>query len=402
MSHEVQSMFSVGQKPWHGLGHTLAAAPSIAEGIVLAGMNWRVSLRPMVTSLADGGTPVAVPDHRAVWREDTGTILGVVGDGYHPLQNEEAFAWFQPLVDEGLVTLETAGVLREGRRVWVMAKVAGDPVVVVPGAEDIVDQYALLCHGHDGSLAVRVGSNRVRVVCANTLGAALDAGDGLAVIRHTSGMGAALATARSVLARQIEIFRGSAEGWRFLASRTCDDAAFRAYALRVVALVRGDSDERVRETLPDAETGGRILRALVPLFEGGVGNDRPGVRSTWWAAYNAITQWLTHERGAATGTERERAERRFSDLHLGAGRRLGQRALMLALEAASDAGPVLVCDPDPGSPFAAGDPEIAAAVDAALGPVDTGATAHDPADGDALLVTDLPAIPEAAPVDGAA
>lgn len=277
---------------------------------------------------------------------------------------------------------------------WVMAKVAGDPVVIVPGAEDIVDQYALLCHGHDGSLAVRLGSNPVRVVCANTLRGALEQGDGLTVIRHTSGMGEAMATARTVLTRQIELFRGSAEGWQFLASRTCEDAAFVAYALRVIALVRGESDERIREVTPNTEDGGRILKALRPLFEGGAGNDRPGVRGTWWAAYNAVTQWMTHERGAAQGSERERAERRFAELHLGAGRRLGQRALMLALEGAERSAPVLVCDPDPGAPVVhlpPADPEPAAAV-----------AANDPADGDAVLVPDPPVIPPAESVDGAA
>lgn len=381
MSHEVENMFSVGQKPWHGLGHTLATAPTLREGITLAGLNWRVSLRPMFTSIVDGGTTLDVPDHRAVWREDTGTILGVVGDGFHPLQNEDAFAWFEPLVSERLVTLETAGCLREGRRVWVMARVAGDPVVVVPGADDMVDQYVLLCHGHDGSLAVRLGSNPVRVVCANTLRGALEHGDGLTVIRHTAGMGAAMTAARSVLTRQIELFRGSAEGWRFLASRTCTDADFTTYALRVVALARGESDERAREVMPDAADGGRMLKALRPLFEGGVGNDRAGVRGTWWCALNAVTEWLTHHRGSSMGSERDRAERRFADLHLGAGRRLGQRALMLALEGAERSAPVLVIDPDPGAP-----------------------AIHmpDPADGDPALVPDLPEIPAADPVDGAA
>mgnify|MGYP002143186270 CR=1 FL=1 len=392
-------MFSVGEKPWHGLGHTLATAPSIREGIVLAGLNWRVSLRPLTSTLTDGGVAVPVPDHLAVWREDNGAILGVVGESFHPLQNEEAFAFFQPLVDEGLVTLETAGALREGRRVWVMAKIAGDPAVIVPGAEDIVDLYALLCHGHDGSLAVRVGSNPVRVVCANTLRGALERGDGLAVIRHTSGMASALETARSVLTRQIELFRGSAEGWRFLASRTCTDADFTVFALRVIALARGEGDDAVRERTPDPADGGRMLKALRPLFEGGAGNDVAGVRGTWWAAYNAITQWLTHERGAATGTDRERAERRFAELHLGAGRRLGQRALMLALEAAERSAPVLVIGPDPGAPVvhlptAEPDPED--------DPPPAAPAACDPADGDVVLDPDPPQIPAADPVDGAA
>ena len=354
---------------------------------MLAGLNWRVSLRPMRSTIVDGGSEVDVPDHRAVWREDTGTILGVVGTGYRPLQNVDAFEFFEPLVRERLVTLETAGSLREGRRVWVMAKVAGDPAVVVPGADDIVDLYALLCHGHDGSLAVRLGSNPVRVVCSNTLSGALAQGDGLAVIKHTSGMGEALKTARSVLTRQIELFRGSTEGWRFLASRTCSDSDFTTYALRVVALVRGESDDEVRERMPDPDSGRRMLKTLRPLFEGGAGNDRQGVRGTWWAAYNAITQWLTHERGAAKGTDRDQAERRFAELHLGAGRRLGQRALMLALDGAERSAPVLVIDPDPIVP------QIHRAEPDPL---------RDPADGETALDPDPAPILAADPVDGAA
>lgn len=85
---------------------------------------------------------------------------------------------------------------------------------------------------------------------------------------------------------------------------------------------------------PGPQTGRRLLEQVRPLFEGGAGNDVAGVRGTWWAAYNAITEWLTHERGSSQGSERERAERRFDALHLGVGRKIGQRALMIALEAA--------------------------------------------------------------------
>ncbi|WP_298625068.1 DUF932 domain-containing protein, partial [uncultured Zoogloea sp.] len=109
------------------------------------------------------------------------------------------------------------------------------------------------------------------------------------------------------------------------------------YALRLFALTRGEGDDAVRVIEPDATVGRRLLDDVRPLFEAGVGNDRAGVRGTWWAAYNAVTEWLTHHRGSPAGTEREQAERRFDSLHLGPGRRLGVRALMLALDAAHDA-----------------------------------------------------------------
>lgn len=115
--------------------------------------------------------------------------------------------------------------------------------------------------------------------------------------------------------------------------------------MRTFATVRGERDDEVEEARPGPLTGRRLLEQVRPLFEGGAGNDVAGVRGTWWAAYNAITEWLTHERGNSQGSERERAERRFDALHLGVGRKIGQRALMIALEAAeSSRGSVVATD----------------------------------------------------------
>lgn len=347
MSHEVQSMFSVGEVPWHGLGHVLDEAPSCAEALVLAGLNWCVELRPLTTTITDPGTLVAIPSHRAVMRMDTGDVLGVVGEDFRPFGNADAFAFFEPLVSEQLITLETAGSLRGGRRVWIMAKVRGaDPFEVVRG--DLIEPYLLMCHGHDGSLALRVGFDPVRVVCANTLRMALDAGEGLFTLRHTSGLSAGLASIRVALAEQVRIYNGSRESWQFLASRRCDEATFDAYLARVVA--RGDMDEPDDSERPATAptVGKRILDAVKPLLVTGKGNDLPGVRGTWWAAYNAVTQWLTHHRGAAQGTEHERAERRFDALHFGDSRKVGARALMFALEAAERSGSAIVPALPPG------------------------------------------------------
>lgn len=334
MSHEITGsdrMFSVGEKPWHGLGRVLDAAPSPAEGLMLAGLNWQVDLRPLTSTVIDGGQPLPIESHRAVFRMDTGEALGVVGTDFHPLQNSDAFAFFEPLVAEGLLTLETAGSLRNGRRVWVMAKVTTPSEVIL--RDDVVEKYVLLCHGHDGSLALRVGSNAVRVVCANTLSEALNDDQGLRVLRHTAGLADGLETLREVLSLQIKAFHGAADAWRYLASVPCDDAAFTAYALRVFA-ARGADDEDGPKGAPRGQTGKRLLEAVRPLFEAGVGTEIDGVRGTYWAAYNAITEWLSHHRGKGESEVYARAERRFEGLHLGEGRKLGIRALMLALEAA--------------------------------------------------------------------
>lgn len=94
MSHEVESMFSVGVEPWHGLGHVLESSPSCAEALTLAGLDWSVDLQPLFA----GDDLIDVPAHRAVVRSDTGAVLGVVGDDFVPFGNADAFAFFEPLV----------------------------------------------------------------------------------------------------------------------------------------------------------------------------------------------------------------------------------------------------------------------------------------------------------------
>jgi phage/plasmid-like protein (TIGR03299 family) len=219
--------------------------------------------------------------------------------------------------------------------VWIMAKVSeADTAEIVKG--DPVDPYVLMCHGHDGSLALRVGWNAVRVVCSNTLGMALDDGGGLLTLRHTTGLAAGLVSIREALAEQVRIYQGSVESWQFLATRRCDEAEFESFVLRVVG--RGEDE-------PGAKTGARVLGQIKPLLVEGKGNDLPGVRGTWWAAYNAITQWLTHSRGSAAGSVSERAERRFDALHFGDSRKMNARALTLALECAARARPMMLALP---------------------------------------------------------
>lgn len=340
MSHGITStdnVFVVGRPAWHGLGVRFDEPPSIADALKVAAP-WTVSEAPVFTDI--GGTKLQIDTHKAIVRDDTGAVLGIVGRGFVPLQNADAFGFFGPLVDKGLVTMETAGTLHGGARIWVMAKLAVEPFEVVRG--DLIDPYVLFCHGNDGSLAIRCGDNAVRVVCANTLGLALGHGDGLQTIRHTSGMINALAQAQRVIEQKIKIFQDSRMAFVYLAERACSAEDFDRYVLTVFAGQGGEGDDDVREREPKGKPGSRILAALQPLLAGARGNDIPGVTGTWWAAYNAVTQWLTHERGRKSAGAREGAERRFDNLHFGEGRKLNQRALTLALAGADRSPSALV------------------------------------------------------------
>ena len=147
MAHEVEQMMYVGAKPWHGLGRAFIVPPTLEESIVAAGLNWKVGLKDLQT--IDGQQKVPA---KATFRKSDGRILGVVGEKYKPLQNSEAFEFFRPFIDSKEAAIETAGSLRDGQRVFVMAKINRDPLIIK--GNDEVEKYVLLSNSHDGTLAV--------------------------------------------------------------------------------------------------------------------------------------------------------------------------------------------------------------------------------------------------------
>ncbi|MGH7072235.1 MAG: DUF932 domain-containing protein, partial [Acetobacteraceae bacterium] len=207
MPHEIESLAYFGTTPWHGLGTPLTDDDLYdwTRTCEKSGLDWSVELTPLVT--ADTQAAVA---HKAVRRTSDGRVLGVVGPRYTALQNQDAFKWFQPFLDAKEAALHTAGSLREGSRIWVLAKLNREPLVVAPGDE--VEKFILLSHGHDGSLAVRVGFSPIRVVCANTLALAhgSDASK-LIRIKHTKDVLENLANVREVMDVANAAFETTAE-----------------------------------------------------------------------------------------------------------------------------------------------------------------------------------------------
>ena len=326
MSHEIEeingqaSTFSVQKMPWHGLGHVLDNPPTTEEAIRCAGLDWDVKLVPLHGAF--NGVPLTGVNHWATVRSTDASVLGVVGPTYKPLQNVDAFKFFQPVLDAGEATLETAGSLRKGRRVWVLARVKADPVEIVPG--DPVLSYILLSNGHDGTMAIRVGSTITRVVCANTLAAAhSDGASKLLRIRHTDKANEALDLVRDTMNIVRREFETSTEQMKQLARKGVNVADIKEYVRAVftpkVTLTTVDEQDEKNE---------RLLGKILPLFESGAGNDLPGVRGTAWAAYNAVTHFLSHERG-------QNADNRVNSLWFGDSANTSQRAFTQALKFAA-------------------------------------------------------------------
>jgi phage/plasmid-like protein (TIGR03299 family) len=163
MVANVETMFYTRQKPWHGLGTMVQEAPTSNDALVLAGLDWQVIQKPILT---DDGIPI--PGFRANLRNTDDQVLGVVTDRYKVVQNINAFAFTDSLLGEG-VTYETAGSLQNGRRVWVLAKLPQRYII----SGDEITPYLVFMNSHDGTGAIKAAMTPIRVVCMNTLNLAL-------------------------------------------------------------------------------------------------------------------------------------------------------------------------------------------------------------------------------------
>lgn len=312
MSHEVESMFSVKEVPWHGLGKIVAEAPNITEAIKLAGLDWNVKMMPLQT--VEGAVPV---QRRAIVRETDNRVYGVVGKDYHPLQNSEAFDWFTPFLDSGECTLQTAGSLRQGEKVWVLAKLNRDPMEIAPG--DVVDKYLLLSNGHNGFTAATAASTPIRVVCANTLQMAMTSKDSK-IIRasHFSNVKANLEKIREIINTANGNFEATAEQYRALAKRRVSSKDVADY-VKIVFFSQKDMTERRESRLVE------MTNTITELFESGRGNDMAGVRGTAWALYNGVTEYLSYEAGKSQDT-------RLDSLWFGSNGRKNAKAFSAAMD----------------------------------------------------------------------
>lgn len=333
MAHEVESMFYVGETPWHGLGVPLENRPTSEEAIKMAGLDWEVGLKDLCTYSETDGVMTAGEkvSHKAAYRVDNGRILGVVGPGWKPLQNREAFKFFDPFVEAGQASYETAGSLRYGGRIWILAHLTGDPLVV--SGDDVVRKYLLLSNGHDGTLAIRVGFTPVRVVCANTLAAAHgDAASSLIRVTHTKRSGEALEKLRDVMNVVNQKFEATAEQYRVLASKGCTDDDLKKYVNLVFAPKRVEKEIAAAALEERAALSAEDLRSTVypkvlELFQNGRGAELPGVRGTLWGAYNAINEYIVHVRG-------KDAAKRLDSTWFGSGANQNLRALKVGVEMA--------------------------------------------------------------------
>ncbi len=189
MAADVETMFSTREKPWHGLGTIVAEAPDSREALILAGLDWKVIQKKIYT-----GDRKLIHGYRANVRDSDHQFLGVVSDRYRVVQNEDAFAFTDALLGEG-VRYETAGSLQSGRRVWMLAKLPNEYIIL----GEQISPYLVFSNTHDGSGAIKVAMTPVRVVCSNTLNLALHTTKRCWSAKHTTNIAGKLDKARETL-----------------------------------------------------------------------------------------------------------------------------------------------------------------------------------------------------------
>lgn len=315
MPANLDSMMFTGQLPWHRLGMRLERPATAAQAIQSAGLDFEVCKEPLFV----GSEPAKrVPDRFAICRSDRrhhpdAGVLGIVSKDYHPLQNREAFGFLDPLVGEGAAVYHTAGSIRGGRQIWLLAKLQG---VIRVGRDDITEKYVLLSNSHDGTSAVRIGLTPIRVVCQNTLRLAHRNLDGL-TIRHCADVAVRVREAHRLLGLINVAFDETGLAFGRMAQQPMIGHRLTQYFEEVMPL---PADEAERDRIKARH------ERLAELFLTGDGNDRPGVRGSLFAAMNAVTQWTDRE----SYTPRNREPLR--SIWFGEGARLKQRAYDTALQ----------------------------------------------------------------------
>lgn len=308
MAHELdinkltgkRSMFSVGETPWHKEGVLLGEAPTFEDALVLAGCDYDVILRELfVQTSGDAFEPTGVG--KAVVRTDRGTVLGVVKERYTPLTNRDAFSVLIPLLDKGVATLETGGTLRGGRDAWLMVKFNIDDVVVREVFADEVIPFGLISNNHAGESRAVVMETPIRVVCANTLGAAvsrMDATNAIAVAHVGDPRVKVVEAAEQMFAGLVDRYRSIAQSYATLKATRLSVDAFVKSVLDVAAPLPPDLGTVKAEHMTvrgydlARASAQRRRDALTTAWTSGKGHTGD---ASAWEAYNGAVEVIDHD-----------------------------------------------------------------------------------------------------------
>jgi phage/plasmid-like protein (TIGR03299 family) len=314
-------MAYIGAEPWHGLGNRLPARQPIEVWQSAAGMDWRIEETPVryITEHAGNlGSIQAFPDQKVLYRSDTQDALSVVSQRYQVVQPREVLEFYRDLTEVSGYELETAGVLKGGRKFWALARTGQSAILK---GSDTVNGYLLLATSCDGTLATTATPTTIRVVCNNTLAIAVKGAAQAIKVPHSTRFDAQ--AVKQQLGVAVSQWDGFMYRMRMLAERKVKSHEAIHYFLRVLCDVQPGTE------LP-ALANERALKRVQALYDGlGKGAELAAAKGTAWGLLSAVTEYVDHERRARSN------EYRIDSAWFGQGAAIKQRALDAALQLAA-------------------------------------------------------------------
>ncbi|MEH6801336.1 MAG: DUF932 domain-containing protein [Halopseudomonas sabulinigri] len=319
MAHQIENMAYVGATPWHGLGSQLSPEQPLEVWQHEAGMNWHIESSPVrfvAESVAHLGSVHSFPEQRVLYRSDTKAPLSVVSNRYKVVQPSEVLEFYRDLTEYAGYQLETAGVLKGGRKFWALARTGQSSLLK---GRDEVNGYLLLATSCDGTLATVATPTTVRVVCNNTLSIALDgASQAIRVPHNTDFKPQRVKQQLGISVSQWDEFMYR---MKTLSERKVKPAEALRYFLQVMCST--DTDLEDRKQLPQH----RALQKVQDLYQGrGRGSQMESAQDTAWGLLNAVTEFVDHDKRARS------TDHRLDSAWFGQGAQLKRKALDAAME----------------------------------------------------------------------
>lgn len=306
-----------GAVPWHGLGQTVNPGASIDEWRRAGGLAWEAVKTPVIFNGLNDEYQFW-SDRNVLYRSDTGKPLSVVSKDYQTVQPADILGFFRNIAEKGGFSIETVGALREGRRIWALARVGEDALVM----DDAVAPYLMLATSYDGTMATIAQFTAVRVVCNNTLQRALrnEAGANCVTIPHSATFRPD--SVRHDLGIALDSWDEFMINTRKLAARKVSDAEMDAFLQELIEPPTG------KTYTPEQVRASKGYQRIMALYKGGqIGAGQEAVAGTAWGLLNAVTQYVDHEQGRIPDNRLEKA-------WFGPGARFKDKALDTLLEIA--------------------------------------------------------------------
>lgn len=318
MAHLIEQMAYVGATPWHGLGSQLSPKQPLEVWQQEAGMSWQIQESPvhfMADAVGHLGTIHTFPEQKVLYRSDTKAALSVVSQRYQVVQPRDVLEFYRDLTERSGYELETAGVLKGGRKLWALARTGQSAVLK---GKDVVNGYLLLATSCDGTLATTATPTTIRVVCNNTLTIAVNGASQAIKVPHSTRF-----NPRAVK-QQLGI---TVSQW--------DDFMYRMKTLAERKVKDHEAKDFLRCVLCEEQTGNpertrlsneRALNKVLSLYDGhGRGAELEAAKGTAWGLLNSVTEYIDHERRARSH------EYRMDAAWFGLGAVIKQQALNAAL-----------------------------------------------------------------------